>query len=65
MFGRFERAISLPETLDHNSVEAELEDGVLYVTLAKRPEAKPVKIAINGNGQKSPRKRLTKEAGEN
>ena len=63
VFGRFERAIALPETIDHSSIEAELEDGVLHLTLAKRPEAKPVKIAINangnGNGQKSQRKRLT------
>lgn len=68
LFGRFERSIALPETIDHSSIEAELEEGVLYLTLAKRPEARPVKIAINasGNGQKSQRKRLTsRENGEN
>jgi len=64
MFGRFERAVLMPETIDPSSIEAELADGVLCVTLAKKPDARPTKIAIKvaGNGHA---KRLTKSsAGE-
>ena len=44
--GRIERAFRLPNTVDVGSVDAKLVDGVLHVTLAKRQEAKPRKIAI-------------------
>ena len=44
--GRVERAFKLPNTLDYASVEGAMSDGVLHVTLKKRPEAKPRKIAI-------------------
>ena len=46
MFGRFERAVSLPETIDADSFDAELDNGVLHVTIAKKPEAQPTKICI-------------------
>jgi HSP20 family protein len=54
MFGRFERAVGMPEIIDPESIEAELVDGVLAVTLKKRPEARPTKISIKGseNGNK-------------
>ncbi|WP_422931778.1 Hsp20/alpha crystallin family protein [Singulisphaera sp. PoT] len=45
-FGRFERAIALPEAVDADNVRATLKDGVLCIELAKRPESKPKKIAI-------------------
>lgn len=57
MFGRFERAIAMPEIVDPESIEAELVDGVLTVTLKKRPEARPTKISIKGSD--SGNKRLT------
>lgn len=57
-FGRFERAVSLPETVDPASIEAELEHGVLRIMLSKKPEAQPLKINVkSGNGSQ----RLTKE----
>lgn len=48
-YGRFERVIALPDYADPNTVEANLENGVLYISIAKREEAKPKKIAINVN----------------
>jgi len=45
-YGRFERAITLPEAVDADGVQATLKDGVLCVDLPKSPEAKPKKIEI-------------------
>ena len=54
MFGQFERAVAIPDTIDPGSIEAELVDGVLMITLSKKPEAQPTRIAIKsaGNGNK-------------
>jgi HSP20 family protein len=48
-YGRIQRLIPLPETVNPDSIEAELTDGVLHVFLAKRPEAQPRKIAVKIN----------------
>ena len=45
-FGTTKRSITLPETADLESIEANLTGGVLSVTIAKRPEAKPRKIKV-------------------
>jgi HSP20 family protein len=45
-FGSFTRAFSLPDMADGERVEAKLENGVLTLTVAKRAEAKPRKIAL-------------------
>jgi HSP20 family protein len=45
-FGRIERTVTLPETVDPESIEAELSDGVLHIKLQKRVEALPKKIEI-------------------
>jgi HSP20 family protein len=45
-WGRFERAITLPEAVDAEAVEAELTNGVLRIALPKSPEAKPKRIAL-------------------
>lgn len=47
-FGQIERLINLPETVDSDAIEAELKDGVLLVTIGKKPEAQPRKISIKG-----------------
>jgi HSP20 family protein len=47
-FGRLERVIPLPEAVDASHIDAELRDGVLHVTLAKKPEAQPMKISVKG-----------------
>jgi HSP20 family protein len=45
-YGLFERHFKLPETVDAERIEAVLEDGVLRLTLAKKPEAQPKKIEV-------------------
>jgi HSP20 family protein len=49
-FGRFERAITLPETINPDSVSATLAHGVLTVTFQKTPSAQPRKVEIQLNG---------------
>jgi HSP20 family protein len=46
VYGRFERRVSLPATVDADKVEAKLANGVLSVTCPKSEAAKPRKIAI-------------------
>ena len=43
---RVSRAISLPENLALDKIQAAYENGVLSVTLPKREEVKPKQIAI-------------------
>lgn len=45
-FGKFERRIKIADRVDPSQIKAELENGVLLVTLPKTPEAQPHKIAI-------------------
>jgi len=44
--GSFRRAISLPDDIDPNQVNAEYRDGLLHVSIARREEAQPKRIAI-------------------
>jgi HSP20 family protein len=46
-YGSFSRSFALPETADGERVEAKLASGVLTLTIAKKAEAKPRKIALN------------------
>jgi HSP20 family protein len=48
-YGRFEQVVSLPAAVDADGVRATLADGVLRVSLPKRQDAKPRKIAINAS----------------
>lgn len=48
-YGKFERTIGLPETIDTENVQAEMRDGVLYVTLSKRPEVQPKRISVQAS----------------
>jgi HSP20 family protein len=45
-YGSFSRSFSLPDTADGERVEAKLENGVLGLTIWKKAEAKPRKIAL-------------------
>jgi HSP20 family protein len=45
-FGRSERVITLPETIVGDDAKAEMADGVLHITLAKSPTAKPKRIEV-------------------
>jgi HSP20 family protein len=44
--GRFQRALTLPDEIDTDKVQAVFADGVLTVTLPKAEKAKPKKIEI-------------------
>ncbi len=45
-YGTFERAFTLPGTVDVDRVEAKLENGVLTVTLPKIERGRPREIAV-------------------
>lgn len=45
-FGKVARSVALPDTVNPDSISAELNSGVLHVTIAKRPEAQPKKIDV-------------------
>ena len=45
-YGSFSRSFSLPDTADGERIEAKLENGVLSLTIFKKAEAKPRKIAL-------------------
>jgi HSP20 family protein len=45
-YGKVSRSVSLPDTVDPNTISAELTNGVLHVTIAKVPEAQPKKIEV-------------------
>ena len=45
-FGRFQRVLRLPAPVDADKVEAQLENGVLRLTLPKHEDAKPRRIAV-------------------
>ena len=48
-YGRIERIIRLPESVNPDAIEAELKDGVLRLSLAKRAELQPKKIQVKAN----------------
>ena len=45
-WGDISRLIAIPDSVDPDSIEANYDDGVLRVELAKRPEVMPKKIEI-------------------
>ncbi|KQW02682.1 Hsp20/alpha crystallin family protein [Rhizobacter sp. Root1221] len=44
--GRFRRTVSLPDDIDPSRVDAHYQDGVLRVSISRRAEAQPQRIAI-------------------
>src|ERR1700730_15563911 len=50
-YGTFERAFTLPETVDFDTVKADYKNGVLTITLPKKEVAKPrqIKVAVSTN----------------
>jgi HSP20 family protein len=46
-YGRIRRAFELPDDASHDDIQASYREGVLELTVGKRPETKPVKIQIN------------------
>ncbi len=47
-YGTFNRNFTLPEEVDAEKINASFENGVLLLTLPKKPEAQPRQIAIEG-----------------
>jgi HSP20 family protein len=45
-YGKVTRTVTLPESIDPDSIAAELTNGVLHVTVSKKPEAQPKRIEI-------------------
>ena len=45
-YGKVTRSFTLPDTIDLESIAAEMNDGVLRVTVAKSPAAQPRKVEI-------------------
>jgi HSP20 family protein len=45
-YGKVSRTVSLPDTVDPESIEAALSNGVLHVTVSKLPQAQPKKIDV-------------------
>ncbi len=46
-YGSFVRTFTLPNTVDTDSINADYDNGVLKIRLAKREEAKPKQIKVN------------------
>lgn len=47
-WGSFSKAITLPDEVNSDSIQAECKNGVLKIVLPKAEHAKPRKIAISG-----------------
>ena len=45
-YGKVSRTVSLPDTVDPDTIEAGLSNGVLHVTINKLPQAQPKKIDV-------------------
>jgi HSP20 family protein len=52
-YGEFARSFTLPEGVDMNSVNAELHQGVLNISIRKTPQAQAKKIAVQVPAKKS------------
>jgi HSP20 family protein len=49
-YGEFTRSFTLPSSLDTGQVNANYDNGVLKITLAKKADAKPKQIKVNVGG---------------
>jgi HSP20 family protein len=52
-YGTFMRTLTLPEGADVENIKAELKEGVLALTIPKRPEVQPRRISIGGQSKLS------------
>ncbi|CAN5291582.1 Hsp20/alpha crystallin family protein [soil metagenome] len=64
-YGSFTRSFTLPLTVSSENTNAEFENGILRLTLAKREESKPRRIQINiGSNSTQPKTIDTKAKSE-
>jgi HSP20 family protein len=52
-YGSFTRSFTLPEGVDMNAVAADLKEGVLSLSVKKKPEAQPRKVEVQTPAKKS------------
>ena len=52
-YGSFTRTFTLPNTVNHDNVQADYDKGVLKIKLEKKAEAKPKQIKVNVGSQKT------------
>jgi HSP20 family protein len=52
-YGSFTRAFTLPDGIDGDHVRADMSNGVLTLTLPKKPELQPKRIEIKAETKKS------------
>ena len=45
--GSFRRVVALPDDADPTKVDAQMREGILHVTIAKRESSKPRQITVN------------------
>lgn len=45
-YGSFYRSFALPRNIDQDKIHAESENGILKITMPKKPELKPKKVKI-------------------
>ena len=45
-YGTFQRAFTLPDTVDVDKIKASYKNGVLEITIPKKPETKPKQIKV-------------------
>jgi HSP20 family protein len=52
-YGDFKRVVSIPESLEHNNIEAIFRDGILYINISKKSDIIeiPIKIEANSDSQ--------------
>jgi len=55
-FGTFTRNFSLPDGADADRVTADFKNGVLRVSVGKRPEVQPRRVSISGMAEKAKEK---------
>jgi len=51
-YGSFTRTFTLPNTVNHDNVQADYDKGVLKIKLEKKAEAKPKQIKVNVSSEK-------------
>lgn len=48
-YGQFQRSFTLPDGVDTDHTQAALKDGVLALTVPKKPEVQPKKVPLQSN----------------
>jgi HSP20 family protein len=46
-YGSFSRSFSLPDNIERDKIGAKYENGLLKITLPKKPESQPKEIPVN------------------